>query len=316
MAGMNRRELIAHYDDTVARASGKHKRLESDILPFKATAIDEFKSVYQIGILLNEQPSYFAHKEVLFQILCMDVLAPDRRKYRKAAAAITMVDCMIDAQQATYNHIEHAALAEQLANFHTAGPVFFDQIYHPLGGIKAIRDAPARRGWGSSVLKLAQDVEDVIHLMTVYHYHYEHLRHDPGFNRASLNLGSKLVPTVRKGRETKLSKRTVQERWAGLKDSAAMLYAASSIEHDDRTLLRCIIEDWLTFEDVEPVFSEWVARARFVASEILMNCAERDTASDNLEKLPEVAPMPFSAPVVPPERAREIADAFRRKPRA
>ncbi|WP_020180298.1 hypothetical protein [Methylopila sp. M107] len=311
-----RRKFIEQYDAMVAKAPAKQGRLPWDDLSFVETAInDHFSAANVIKILLDDQPSYFAHKEILFQILCMDVLAPGRKKYRKAAAAITMSDHLVKAYAKALKSWQNPALAEQVARVHIVGPVFFDQIYYPLGGIKAVRDAPTRKGWGIAVLGHTDVVNDVISLMSVFHHHYEHLRQDATYNRASLNIGSTLVKTMKQDRTTPLGKRTVKERWATFKDSVAFLYAAESIEHDGRTLLRCMIDDWLTFEDAEAVLPEWIARTKFVASEILMNFEDRETAQINLKKLPDTPQRPFNAPQFEPERAIAIAEAFRAKRR-
>jgi len=90
----------------------------------------------------------------------------------------------------------------------------------------------------------------------------------------------------------------------------ALIYAASTIRVNRKTLLQVIIEGFFSYEH-RRYFDEWIGRARYAASHIFARMADHKLTDETLRLLGEGLPIPFAAPKLDAHEQESFDTAFR-----
>lgn len=288
-------------------------RLPLDNRSFTETAWNNFDPQAVAEMLLDKRDSFYGHKEILLAGYTTWVLAPSNARLRQAAMVVAALQQMAKAEKlSTANFTQVGMVADFLARYQTLGPEFFEQLYYPIGGIKAFARAPSRGSLKASIEKHSEGLPYAVQVARIYHHHVLYLL-PLKFRRPSLETASALISEldIKELRNPTLAKTSIKVHWASHKATIALAYAASTLATDEQiSFLDLMLERRVTYAKHGTLLPVWLGRAQWISEHVLEECYETATARQNLEGLPKVASLEAPPPGFSEDRAENIKRRF------
>lgn len=129
---------------------------------------------------------------------------------------------------------------------------------------------------------------------------------------AAQGMGSKAVKLVHRQRGAKFatSIEALNDSWKSLISSASLLYAASTIELDEGSLLDPIRYGRADFAKHGHLLEQWVSRARYIAHFVLEHFEDKHLRNQHLAQLPETSVQHTPDPPFSESERADIESSF------
>jgi hypothetical protein len=150
--------------------------------PFVEYAWENFDVKEVTSILASPEPSYYAHKDILFDGLCAWVACPSKPMLIKHAMTLTAVKFLQSAEAAGREMYGVGQLGDILIRTHQIGHEFFEQIYYPIGGVAQLAKCPSRGGFRKQLQSGASGIPHIVMLMSIFHFHLVNLQDTSEYN--------------------------------------------------------------------------------------------------------------------------------------
>ena len=267
-----------------------------------------------LAVLSGDEPTYTLQQDLLFSALCTWVVCPHRAGLRRHGMVLVAIEAMCWNESLGQAAFPDDKLLGDI--FGRISPEYWDfylDFYYPIGGLKALIKSTSPNAFRKSIEKRSSDVPNVIGLMSVLHYHADHLRGNGPYLKASLNKAAPATETVySSGKRSGWTADNIDDRWQKLKGTAALSYAASSLMiEQNRSFLDIVRSGEASYAEHGQYLVEWMARARYVVTHVLSPMTKPDAARAAESYLPDVEPSPFGARVFTSEQERRIRQGFK-----
>lgn len=266
--------------------AGARKRQEPRLplgeYEFLRIAWEEVRPVALATALMDPRRSYRGHREVLLAAFVAWVFAPNNRPFQRNSARLAIGRVMSSFDKpGSADPIMASFLAR---TYH--GLNFLERVYLPTGGMSGLLKAPS----GANLLRRRKAIEIEVKPLFNLTHQLHHIVPEWRSGACSRPSMRKLAGTVGK------SKTVVNPIWVKYRESIALRYAATSLVANGRSLWDRVISGTAP-GTIDPLqMAEWVGRARWYASEILMQLADDQFGRENLTSLPQVELRPFGPP--------------------
>lgn len=274
----------------------------------------DFDAKRIVSLISSDDPSYKLHKDLLFSALCTWVVCPHLNGLRRHGMVLVAIEamCRNEALGRAAFPDEHL-LGDLLGRLSPDYWDFYQDFYYPIGGLKALIRSTSPNTFRKSIERKSAGLPNLIGLMSVLHFHSDHLREKGPYLKASLN---RATPTTAKvygsGKGSGWAADNIDDRWQKLKKTAAMAYAASSISVAPASnLLDTIRSGEASYADHGQHVTEWLRRAKYVAAHILSPMTKPDAARAAESYLPDVEALPFAARHFNSDQVDTIRNGFK-----
>ena len=203
--------------------------------------------------------------------------------------------------QAAVNHMQNASslvgsdeiltVRKDIATRYLfVGPEFLVEVYDCLGGHQAFADAPSLDELWKQFDRFEKPIATAVRAIAYLHHAVDRFGR-PGFQFVpSLNKAVSVFDELKDRKrgypfkDKYVSRSLLHQRWSQNKQTLALMYAASSIQINRKTLLRLILDGFFSYEDHNRYFQTWIGRARYVADHIFarMGDVELEQKTRNL----------------------------------
>lgn len=300
--------------------------------PFIDYAWENFDPRAVASYLLDPGPGDFhRHKAILHAGFCAWVVCPGFTKLRedamvyRVARAVEVAEAPWREQASGFSRPVGAAVGRMLGTDRR----FDEEVYASIGGAPRILRAMSRSTFRRTLLSHATEMLEAVHLVALHHYHLTHLHDKKTYHIPSKDAGAALINTAFGGPVTELfveglrvkpkteeaskagsdgkvparyklrRSSSILTSWNKLRIAVAYAYAAASLPTEPgRTLLHEIVACRSTHAKHRALMPEWCGRARFVVEGILDQCHPEQKPYDYGAEVLNVAPVPFTLPVM------------------
>ncbi|GJE15627.1 hypothetical protein [Methylobacterium marchantiae] len=234
-------------------------RLPPGFPPFVDYAWKNFDPKVVLAILVDDAASYKGHKPIIFSGLCTWTVCPELAVLRRQGMVLVGIEHLRFAEalgRAAFKG--NNLLGDMVGRTLALGQDFYNDFYYPVGGLSSLLKSSSPATFETSVFKRSREAMTVLALMQVFHYHADKLRQTGKHLPGSLEKGAELVQEIWRSRGEKagVAKDNVKPRWRRLGGSAALIYAASTINVDGgETLLDHICNGTANYDEHAPLLS-------------------------------------------------------------
>ncbi len=256
-----------------------------------------------IELLAAPEPSFWRHKEIVFEGFKAWVLASEDLRASKHAIIIATANAIVGAEKSKA-YRDMVPDAKYVIQQHRRYKPIFSRIYHRIGGtaalVAAIRANKKSGGNGKTGKHKAHpttattDVLRMVAIATVWDYHVRHLYDDvgkkygyPNIEDAAPVVGSLLVIWEKLG-SLEIRKKGVSQShirnsvWPAHRNAIAFLYAADRVVTDEGlTLLELLIAGRLTYRRAKPYIGKWLGYASYF-EKVVMSKLKATTVQSQL----------------------------------
>lgn len=292
-------------------------RLPPDAPRFVDYAWNEFNPKIVLNLLASGEPFYPALKPIRFSGLCSWVVCPQRLSLVRHGMLLVGIEHIRKAEvmgRAVFKGED--LLGDIVGRVISLGQDFYEDFYYPIGGIGAVLKSTTPNNYRKSVYKRSSEITTAVALMEIFHFHSINCSSGSKYYKYSLRKGAELVEEIYRNMrraEAGLAKDNVEKRWQKSALTAAMAYAASTIDADaerQRNLLDLIRAGEANYEDDGDLLPVWLARTRFAVQAILGRLHEPRFAKLIGEYLPSGDTEEIPDPVFSPNEKKLIKASF------
>lgn len=286
--------------------------------PVTLSLAGKYKAEAILRILLDENTYYPGYKEVLAAGFGGWLIAPRAPEVREALmiqAALTHMD-RAESAAGIDNETPLTMAADIAARYIFTGSDFLIEIYDYLGGYQAFSNAPSFDELWAKLETTEKTINTAARALAFLHHAIDRferpLNFEPSLNKAVLVLDELKNP--KRGypyKERYVSRSLLHQRWSKNKRTLALIYAASTIRVNRKSLLQVIIGGFFSFEAHRRYFDEWIGRARYVAAHIFARMADHKLQDETFRLLGEGVSVRFAAPKLDREEQASFEFAFR-----
>ncbi|MCQ2002371.1 hypothetical protein [Rhizobium sp. NRK18] len=276
-------------------------------MQFRKSFIKQFDGLSAIKILGDPRSSYPGHKEVLRAGFIAWVFFPADHALRKKIMASAMLKMIIDAERkATEETNTRNLLTDFYARHIYLSKEFFSEIYYPLGGAVRFRSIDSGQKIQKKVIDSKRTLLHIFEICKIHHFLTEDCEAKQ-VRRKSLAGSNKIIKSLNDDDHTSfeaekgfrpLSERAIEPAWVSRKATLPLIYASGSIKRGDGTLFSSICSGTFPFHMSKPLFDEWIAKARYVASDLFSGAEDSQLSDLGLENLPRGKKMVFTLPAL------------------
>src|SRR4051794_27267624 len=281
------RKLLEAYDKYEADFAKHRPSKRQGSKPFAQYAWDEFDPRQVMSILASPEGSFFAHKEVLFAGFCVWAVCPTEQSLIRDNMVLAAIDQLAKAEEEARNAFGgRDLLADMAARFAIPGLDFFREIYHPIGGLRAIANAARPDAVRDAIRSGSDEIISAIKLMRILHFHAVELRPTGRYEQSSVDAACKIVAALdaidykryKNRKAKKISMKAVdygnvKKRWRKYVYAIAVAYAASDVEADSsQSLLNTLVSGSVSFGENYGFITEWFGKATYANEQILAFC--------------------------------------------
>lgn len=276
---------------------------------------DKFDTRSAIQILFDASPSYFAHRDLLYAGLLAWVLNPSEVGLRQLSIGAAASRCMAEAESTVFNYSDDLILSDFIIRGYILGPQFIEEIYYPLGGAQGLMDAS--KFYLDTVLVDSEPaIWTLVRVLRWFHFVCANFSGREEFFKPSVNKAVEIIEdhelgAMRDGRKV-VGRSAFIEAWANRRSSIAFIYAASTIEIGEKTLLDEILRAEFKLEVGREYLRQWVGRARYVSDFILSKMPDPSAAKENSYALRSVTAESFDVPSLTTAEVKAVRSVFGR----
>ncbi|UWU20921.1 hypothetical protein N2601_16910 [Rhizobium sp. CB3060] len=278
-----------------------------------------FDARSSIDVLLDERPTYFGHREMLYAGLVAWVLNPKEESLRWLCLGTAASRCISEAEQALPLGEEDTEITDFVVRHFILGPQFLQEIYYPLNGAQSLMDASSF-DLDSVLINSADAIWTVVRATGWFHFVSANFRGNEEYFKPSVNKAVEMIedhdlvklPYARKI----VGRSAFFDAWTNRRVTIALLYSASTIPVADGTFLHEILKADFNFSLGNGYLRQWLARARYVCDFVLSEMAEPTIAQENLKALRSIKPESFEVPALADIEKKAIYSVFGRTAKA
>lgn len=285
--------------------------------PVALARVGRFRADVVLEILLSEEKYYPGYKEVLAAAFGGWLIVPRYAKLREALMMHAAVDFMEKAVASSGNDELLTIKKDVLDRYLFIGPEFLVEIFDCLGGYRAFADMPSfDELWGD--IEYVEKTIITAERAIAYLHHAVDRFARPGFQFVpSLNKAVSVFDELKKKergypfKEKYVSRSLLHQRWSQNKQTLALLYAASSIQINRKTLLQLLLDGFFSYEDHGRYLHKWIGRARYVSDHIFSKMSDAELGRKTRRLLGDGPMMAFRPPKLDEMEAASFDECFR-----
>jgi len=284
--------------------------------PVAIARVGRFRAGMVAQILLGNEHYYPGYREVLTGAFAGWLLAPKSREIREALMTRSALDYMDGANRRVGSDGELTLEKDVAARYLFTSPEFLIEVYDCLGGYDAFANIPSLDELWDRFDRAEKTISTAVRAVVYLHHAVDGIGR-PGFQfEPSLNKAFLVFKELKKPssgymfKEKYVSRSLLHARWSSSKETLALLYAASTIKVNRKTLLQIIVDGFLTYQDHRKFFDKWFARARYVCDHIFARMTNNKVELATRRVLGVGPIMPFRPPSLDSSEESCFRDAF------
>lgn len=279
-----------------------------------------FNAFEVIDIVYGNQPTYPGMKEVLSSGLAGWSLFPNNKEIQEALMTQAVLDHM-DASERAVGLVDQPMnfARDILARYVLTGMDFLSEIYDAFGGYQAFTRSASTEILSNLIEMHEKAINTTVQALTYLHYGADWFE-DPEFDFApSLNRAVTIFSELKKQRGVKtykeqyVSRSLLHRRWSETKQTLALVYAASTIKVNRKSLLQVMLAGNFSYAPHAKYLNEWLGRARFICDHIFERMDNLDLHRKSSRLLANVEPRAFRPSKLKPIEHDIVRAQFRKK---
>ncbi len=274
------RDVVTALDALRRRWAPSHQ-VTDHIRPTVLALVGKYKAKEILQVLLDSKEYYPGYKEVLAASFGGWLIMPRERRVRE----VLMVHAALNHMHDTEWKLGEAQLSLErdiTARYILTSMDFLIEIYDSLGGYQAFAQNPSFEMMWIAFERDEKVINTAVLAMTFLHHAIDQFSvrgrpFVPSLNKAVLVLDElKATKPPFPYKEKYVSRSLLHQRWSQNKQTLALLYAASTIRINRKTLLQLILDGFFSYKNHQPYLDIWVCRARYVAAHIFARMGDPD----------------------------------------
>ncbi len=309
------RNVVTAIDALKRRWAPKHHVTEH-IRPTVLALVGKYKAKEILQVLLDNKEYYPGYKEVLAASFGGWLIMPRERRVREVFMVHAALDHMDDAER-KLGEAELSLVRDVTARYILTSMDFLIEIYDCLGGYQAFAENPSFEELWDEFESDEKIIQTAVLAMTFLHHAIDRFsvrgrRFVPSLNKAVLALDElKATKPPFPYKEKYVSRSLLHQRWSQNKQTLALLYAASTIRINRKTLLQLILDGFFSYKNHKPYIDIWVCRARYVAAHIFARMGDPDLEQKTMRLIGEGSSSTFAPRKLNDTEAAAFERSFR-----
>lgn len=297
------------------RWAPKHQATDH-VRPTVLALVGKYKAKEILQVLLDNHEYYPGYKEVLAASFGGWLIAPRERHVREVLMVHAALDYMHDAER-KLGEAELSLERDITARYILTSLDFLVEIYDCLGGYQAFAENPSFEKLWEEFERDEKIIGTAVLAMRFLHHAVDRFSARgrplaPSLNKAVLALDElKATKPPFPYKEKYVSRSLLHQRWSQNKQTLALLYAASTIRINRKTLLQLILDGFFSYQDHQPYLDIWVRRARYVAAHIFARMSDLDLERKTMRLVGDGPTTAFAPPKLNGVETAAFDKAFR-----
>ncbi|CUX26451.1 hypothetical protein AGR8A_Cc60381 [Agrobacterium fabrum str. J-07] len=309
------RDVITALDALKRRWAPEHQATDH-VRPTVLALVGKYKAKEILQVLLDKNEYYPGYKAVLAASFGGWLIMPRERRVREILMVHAALDHMQDAEW-KLGYAELNLERDIMARYILTSLDFLIEIYDCLGGYQAFSQNPSFELLWITFERDEKSINTCVLAMRFLHHAVDRFSvrgrpFAPSLNKAVLALDElKATKPPFPYKEKYVSRSLLHQRWSQNKQTLALLYAASTIRINRKTLLRLILDGFFSYEDHQPYLDIWVRRTRYVAAHIFARMGDPDLERKTMRLIGEGPSTAFAPPKLNEIETASFNKAFR-----
>lgn len=273
-------DVVAALNALKQRWAPEHQATDH-VRPTVLALVGKYKATEILQVLLDSREYYPGYKEVLAASFGGWLITPRERRVREVLMVHAALDHMRDAEW-KLGDAELSLERDITARYILTSMDFLVEIYDCLGGYQAFVQNPSFELLWITFERDEKSINTCVLAMRFLHH---------AIDRSSAR-GRPFLPSLSKAvlmldvlkdknpsfpyKEKYVSRSLLHQRWSQNKQTLALLYAASTIRINRKTLLQLILDGFLSYQNHQPYLDIWMRRTRYVAAHIFGRMTDTD----------------------------------------
>lgn len=285
--------------------------------PVALSLAGRYRANQVIKILLDSEVYYPGYKEVIAAAFGGWLLAPRASVLRRGLMIQAAIDFMDRAEASTGWDTALTLQKDIASRYIITGTDFLIEVYDCLGGYQAFSEAPSFDELWDGIDVVERPINTAARALAYLHHAINHCdragqQFCPSLNKAIAVLDELKNPKRRYPyKEKYVSRSLLHQRWSQNKSTLALLYAASTIRVNRKTLLRLILDGFFSYRDHADYLHLWIGRARYVATHIFARMEDYELQRETNQLLGAGETIVFQPPKLDEAEVESINLNFR-----
>lgn len=281
------RDVVTALDALKRRWAPKYHVTEHT-RPTVLALVGKYKAKEILQVLLDNNEYYPGYKEVLAASFGGWLLMPRERRVREVLMVHAALDHMDDAER-KLGEAELSLARDITSRYILTSMDFLIEIYDCLGGYQAFAENPSLEELWDEFERDEKIIHTAVLAVTFLHHAIDRFSvrgrpFVPSLNKAVLVLDElKATKPSFPYKEKYVSRSLLHQRWSQNKQTLALLYAASTIRINRKTLLQLILDGFFSYKNHQPYLDIWVCRARYVVAHIFARMGDPDLERETMK---------------------------------
>lgn len=308
-------DVVAALNALKQRWAPEHQATDH-VHPTVLALVGKYKAKEILHVLLDNHEYYPGYKEVLAASFGGWLIMPRERRVREILMIHAALDHMHDAEWKLGN-AELSLERDITARYILTSMDFLIEIYDGLGGYQAFAQNPSFELLWITFERDEKSINTCVLAMRFLHHAVNRFSARgrpfvPSLNKAVLALDElKATKPPFPYKEKYVSRSLLHQRWSQNKQTLALLYAASTIRINRKTLLQLILDGFFSYQDHQPYLDIWVRRARYVAAHIFARMGDLDLERKTMRLVGDGPTTAFAPPKLNGVETAAFDKAFR-----
>ena len=299
----------AEMDDVVRAVERLRKKFPTGLVfqgdhewPVALARSGRFRAKFVLGIINSKSEYYPGYKEIITAAFGGWLIAPQSVYLREALVKHAAVEYMDDAVALMGDDEILTVRKDIAARYLFIGPEFLVEVFDCLGGYRAFAEMPSIEELWRDLDKVEKDIVTAARALAYLHQAVNRFGR-PGFQFVpSLNKAVSVFDELKnekrgyRFKEKYVSRSLLHQRWSRNKETLALLYAASSIQINRKTLLQLLLEGFFSYQAHGRYFQTWVGRARYVSEHIFSKMRDAELGQITRRLLGDGPALAFNPP--------------------
>lgn len=317
-------EVIRAVDALKERFGGHHGRGqfrrsdEEHFWPIALTRVGKYRPDVVLKILLDDHEYYPGYKAILAAGFGGWLIAPRSKEVREALVVHAAVAHMDKAESLAGFETPYTVEKDIAARYLFTGTDFLVEVYDCLGGHSAFGEAPSFDELWDAFDSVEKTINTASRAIAYLHHAVDRFGKPGSVFAPSLNKAVAVLDELKNPKraypysEKYVSRSLLHQRWSQNKQTLALLYSASTIRINRKTLLQIILDGFFSYEDHKSYLETWVGRARYVTTHIFARMkSDPDLGRQTQRVLGEGKIFAFTPPKLDETELACFANVFR-----
>ncbi|PVE54020.1 hypothetical protein [Rhizobium rhizogenes] len=309
------RDVVKALDALKRRWAPNHQ-VTDHVRPTVLALVGRYKAKEILQVLLDNNEYYPGYKEVLAASFGGWLIMPKERRVRETLMVHAALDHMDDSER-KLGEAELSLKRDITARYVLTSMDFLIEIYDCMGGYQAFAQNPTLEMLWIAFERDEKVINTAVLAITFLHHAVDRFTTRgrpfvPSLNKAVLVLDElKATKPPFPYKEKYVSRSLLHQHWSQNKEILALLYAASTIRINRKTLLQLILDGLFSYNKHQPYLSLWVCRARYVSSHIFSRMGDPDLNRKTMRVIGEGTLATFAPPKLGEIEAASFSRTFR-----